>query len=47
MSKSPRQTVSLTTKQHDWLKRKADRLGITVSELIRRIVDEYREEQEK
>lgn len=42
-----RQMVTMTIKQHEWLQAKAERLGISVSELIRRIVDEYREGEEK
>jgi predicted DNA-binding ribbon-helix-helix protein len=40
---STRQTVTLTTPQSDFLKRLAKVKGITVSDLIRRIIDEYRE----
>jgi predicted DNA-binding ribbon-helix-helix protein len=40
---STRQTVTLTTPQSDFLKRLAKEKGITVSDLIRRIIDEYRE----
>jgi hypothetical protein len=42
-NQSTRRMVTLTAKQDAWLKAKAERLGISVSELIRRIVDEYRE----
>lgn len=35
--------VSLTEPQIVFLKSEASRLGITVSDLIRRIVDQYRE----
>jgi predicted DNA-binding ribbon-helix-helix protein len=41
--RKPRQSVSLTDQQVDYLKRKAEDLGITVSDLIRRIIDQYRE----
>lgn len=37
--------VTMTTKQYEWLSRKAERLGISVSELIRRIIDEHRQEE--
>jgi hypothetical protein len=48
MSKqSTRQMVTMTAKQYEWIKRKADRLGISVSETIRRIIDEYREREEE
>ncbi len=46
MSKAVRQTVTLTKPQAAYLKREAKRLGVTVSELIRRIVDEFRYEGE-
>jgi hypothetical protein len=38
--------VTMTAKQHEWLQRKADRLGISISELIRRVIDEYRRDEE-
>ena len=38
-----KQSVILTEPQMKWLQKEADRLGIGVSELIRRIVDERRE----
>jgi hypothetical protein len=40
---STRQTVTLTDPQSDFLKRDAKEKGITVSDLIRRIIDAYRE----
>lgn len=40
---STRQTVVLTDPQADYLKAEATRLGISVSDLIRRIIDTYRE----
>ena len=43
MRSTQRQTVFLIDPQAEFLKREAERLGITVSELIRRIVDSYRE----
>jgi hypothetical protein len=39
---NPRITVTFTEPQMDFLKRKSERLGITVSELVRRIVDQHR-----
>lgn len=42
MSKLPRMSVSLTKPQLDFLKREAKRMGITVADLIRRIIDQYR-----
>ncbi len=43
MRTTQRQTVFLTEPQAEFLKREAEKLGITVSELLRRIVDSYRE----
>lgn len=42
MSKMPRMSVSLTKPQRDFLEREAKRMGITVADLIRRIIDQYR-----
>lgn len=42
-----RQMISLTAPQLDFLKLEAERLGISVSDLIRRIVDAYRERETK
>jgi hypothetical protein len=42
--RKPRQSVSLTDQQVDYLKRKAEDLGITVSEYLRRVVDRDRQE---
>lgn len=38
-----KQMVSLTGPQIEYLKAEAERLGISVSDLIRRIVDKHRE----
>lgn len=38
-----KQMVSLTEPQITFLKAEAERLGISVSDLIRRIIDQYRE----
>ena len=43
MADTMRQTVTLTNPQRDALAIEAKRLGITVSDLIRRIIDEWRE----
>jgi len=40
-----KQMISFTVPQRDFLKQEAARLGISVAELVRRIVDEYRERQ--
>jgi hypothetical protein len=41
--KTHKQSVSLTEPQFQFLKAEAERLGISVSDLIRRIIDQYRE----
>jgi predicted DNA-binding ribbon-helix-helix protein len=46
MAKTPRQSVTLTKPQMDYLKEESKRLGITVSDLIRRIIDQHREQRE-
>lgn len=38
-----RQVVSLTVPQYTYMRQRAEALGITVSELTRRIVDEHRD----
>lgn len=38
-----KQTVAMTVPQIGFLKREAEKLGISVSDLIRRIIDQYRE----
>jgi hypothetical protein len=43
MRSTQRQTVFLTAPQTEFLKQEAEKLGINVSELIRRIIDSYRE----
>lgn len=45
MATKKRHTVSLSDPQLAFLEKEADRLGITVSDLIRRIIDAYREER--
>ena len=40
---STRMTVSFTAPQMKFLQDKAKRLGITVADLIRRIIDQHRE----
>ena len=39
-----RQGVSLTEPQKAFLEKKASELGISVSDLIRRIIDQYRDD---
>lgn len=43
MRKTHRQMVNLTDPQVEYLKREASRLDISVSDLVRRIIDQYRE----
>lgn len=38
----PRRTIQFTQPQLNWLEARAEELGVTVAELTRRIVDEYR-----
>jgi len=45
MAQSYRLKVSLPGPQHDFLKTEAERLGLTLAELLRRIIDRYREQQ--
>lgn len=42
--RKPRQSVSLTRQQSEYLKRKAEEQGITVSEYLRRVVERDRQE---
>ena len=42
MSELSRRTVQFTQPQISYLREEADRLGITVSDLIRRIIDQFR-----
>lgn len=42
MANTVRQSVTLTKPQHEALMAEAARMGLTVSDLIRRIVDEWR-----
>ena len=41
--KLARTTVNLTPPQMSWLRREARRLGLTIGELLRRIIDDRRE----
>ena len=42
-----KRVISFTDPQDDWLIKESDRLGISVAELVRRIIDLYREPQLK
>jgi hypothetical protein len=42
MSSNPRIYVTVTVPQLTWLEREAKRLGLSVGELVRRIIDEKR-----
>jgi hypothetical protein len=41
----PRTALTLTVPQYEFLMAEAKRLGITVADLIRRIIDQHRETQ--
>lgn len=43
----PRQVLQFTVPQKAFLDAEAAKLGITVAELVRRIIDEYRERKEQ
>jgi len=43
MNTRTRQTITLTGPQTAYLKAEAEQLGITVAELVRRIIDRHRE----
>jgi len=47
MNSPHRQTVTLTADRTEFLKQEAQRLNITVSDLLRRIIDAYREDRER
>lgn len=47
MLMSTRLTVSFTDPQMAFLKKEAKRLGVTVAEIIRRLIDEYRDQRAK
>jgi len=38
-----KQVISLTQQQVDWLDKESDRLGISIAEIVRRAVDDYRD----
>lgn len=40
-----RRTVDFTDPQMEWLRKEAYRLGVTITELVRRIIDEAREKK--
>lgn len=42
-----RMTIGFTAPQHEWLETEAARLGVSLGELIRRIVDQYRQRMMK
>ena len=39
---NPRLNITVTPPQQSWLTREAKRLGITIGELLRRIIDQVR-----
>lgn len=42
MSSLIKRTVGFTTAQYKWLQDEAKVLGISIADLIRRVIDEYR-----
>jgi len=42
-SQMPKIQVNITRPQDEFLKRESERLDITVADLVRRIIDDYRE----
>jgi hypothetical protein len=47
MSSVHKTTIRFTAPQWCYLEIEADRLGVTVAELVRRIVDSWRDERER
>jgi hypothetical protein len=47
MNTSHRQMVTLSTDRAEFLKQEAARLNISVSDLLRRIIDQYRAEKDR
>jgi hypothetical protein len=45
MATTVKQSIVLTKPQSDFLKEEAERLGISAADLIRRIIDRYREDR--
>jgi hypothetical protein len=46
MTQITRRSINLPAPQAAWLRDEAARLGINVSELVRRIIDQFREARE-
>jgi hypothetical protein len=44
---SYRQTISFTEPQAEYLRREAEKLGITFADLVRRIIDQHRQKETK
>ncbi len=42
-----KRSITLTAKQASFLEKEAEQIGITVSDLIRRIIDDYRDKKDK
>lgn len=38
----PRISITITKPLHDWLEAEAERLGISIAELVRRLLDQHR-----
>ncbi|HKO13236.1 MAG TPA: hypothetical protein VJV22_14770 [Acidobacteriaceae bacterium] len=42
-----KQSIALTDKQRNFLAAEADRMGVTIAEMIRWIIDHYRSQKEQ
>ena len=47
MATTHKQTITFTKPQADYLRTEAARLGLSVSDLVRRIIDQHREKGRK
>ncbi len=45
MSTTHKRSIAFTAPQAAYLKAEAERLGITIADLVRRIIDQHREEK--
>ncbi len=43
MASTQKTSITLTVPQHEYLTAEAARLGITIADLVRRIIDQHRE----
>jgi len=42
MAMMKRQSISITARQAEWLEKEAKRLGVSVSEVIRQVIDKFK-----